>query len=74
MILNNWRVKTGDLSDACSDSEQVETVLREWLRMKEPDFRSDGILKHVPSWDKRITLSGVMPKHAANSAEEVIYI
>jgi hypothetical protein len=62
------------LSAACNDSEQLETVHREWLRMKEPDFRSEGVLKHVPNWDKRIILSGIMPKHFINSAEEVIYI
>jgi hypothetical protein len=62
------------LSAAYNDSEQVETVLREWLRMKEPYFRSEGVLKHVPSWDKRIILSGIMPKHVINSAEEVICI
>jgi len=49
-------------------------VLREWLRMKEPDFRSDGVLKNVPSWDKRLIVSVFMPKHALNSVEEVTYI
>jgi len=62
------------LSASRNDSEQVEMVLREWLRMKEPDFRSDGVLKNVPSWDKRLIVSVFMPKHALNSVEEVTYI
>jgi len=69
MIVNKWWVKTGDLSAACNDSEQVESVLREWLRKKELDFHSDGAFKHAPSWDKRTVLSGIMPKSVVNSVE-----
>jgi hypothetical protein len=30
----------------------------EWLRMQEPDFYRDGILKLVPRLDKRISVLG----------------
>ena len=31
-------------------------ALREWLRMKQPEFYRDGIFKHVSGWDKCINM------------------
>jgi hypothetical protein len=37
-----------DLPAALHNNEEVEIVLREWLRMPEPDIHHDGIFKLVP--------------------------
>jgi hypothetical protein len=40
------------------NNEEVEMVVGDWLRMQEPDFYSDGIIKPVPKWDKCINVLG----------------
>jgi hypothetical protein len=35
-------------------NEEVETALREWLRMQKPHMQRDGVLNLVPRSDKGI--------------------
>jgi hypothetical protein len=39
-------------------NEEVQMAVREWLRVQEPDFYSDGVFKLVPRWDKCISVLG----------------
>jgi hypothetical protein len=41
-------------------NEEVEMVVRELLRMQQPDFYREGIFKLVPEWDKCINILGIM--------------
>jgi hypothetical protein len=41
------------------NNEEVETDVREWLQMQEPDVHRDGIFELVPRWNT-LTYSGIV--------------
>ena len=43
-----WAAKATYGKQSIPDNEEMETAVREWLRMQEPDFYSDRILKLWP--------------------------
>jgi hypothetical protein len=55
------------------NKEEVETAVREWLRMQ-PDFYRYGIFKPVPEWNKCINALGDYVEKNNTSVEEMIYI